>query len=72
MAPSATVVKELLAWEGELIQREEALAVREEKARISEKALAQVSASLDEEWTKAEAARQEYLNKIAKHTAHGR
>jgi hypothetical protein len=36
---SAAVVKELLAREGELTQREEALAAREEKARISEKAL---------------------------------
>jgi hypothetical protein len=40
---------------GELTQRVEALAARVDKARISEKALAQVSASLDEEWTKAEA-----------------
>jgi hypothetical protein len=39
-----------------LTRREEALATREEKARISEKALAQVSASLDEEQTKVEAA----------------
>jgi hypothetical protein len=39
-----------------LTRREEALATREEKARIFEKALAQVSASLDEEQTKAEAA----------------
>jgi hypothetical protein len=46
--------------------------VREEKARISEKSLAQVSASLDEEWTKAEATRQEYLNKMAEHTTHGK
>jgi hypothetical protein len=44
----------------------------EEKVRISKKALAQVNASLYEEWTKAEAARQEYLNKMAEHTAHGR
>jgi hypothetical protein len=55
-----------------LTRREEALTVREEKARISEKSLAQVSASLDEEWTKAEATRQEYLNKMAEHTTHGR
>jgi hypothetical protein len=38
--PSAAVVKELLAREGELTQWEEALAVREEKVTISEKALA--------------------------------
>jgi hypothetical protein len=70
--PSAAVVKELLAREGEITQREEALTAREEKARISEKAHAQVSASPDEEQTKAEAALQEYLDKMTEHTAHGR
>jgi hypothetical protein len=39
----------LLAREEELTWREEAVATREEKARISEKALAQVSAALDTE-----------------------
>jgi hypothetical protein len=39
----------LLAWEEELTRREEALATREEKARISERALAKVSADLDAE-----------------------
>jgi hypothetical protein len=59
--PSAAVVKELLAREGEITQREEALTAREEKARISEKALAH--ASLDEEQTKAKATLQEYLTR---------
>jgi hypothetical protein len=72
VAPSATVVEELLALEGELTRREEAPVKREEKARISEKALAQVSASLDEEWTKVEAARQEYLDRITEHTTRDR
>jgi hypothetical protein len=72
-ALSAVVVEELLAREGELTRREEALIAREEKVRISEKALAcPVSASLDEVRTKVEAARQEYLNKMAVHTARGR
>jgi hypothetical protein len=70
--PLTVVVEELLTWEGELCRTEEALTVREEKARISEKALAQVRASLDEEQTKAEATRQEYLNKMPEHTAHDR
>jgi hypothetical protein len=73
VAPSAAVVEELLArGGGELTQREEVLTEREEKARISKKALAQDSASLIEEWTKAKAARQEYRKKIAEHTAHGK
>jgi hypothetical protein len=42
-------------WEKEVVWREEALAMREEKAKISEKALAQVSATLDAERAKAEA-----------------
>jgi hypothetical protein len=70
--PLAAIVEELLAREGELTRREEAFTGREEKARISEKAHAQVSASLDEEQTKAEAALQEYLDKMAEHTARGR
>jgi hypothetical protein len=71
VAPSAAVVEELLVQEWVLTQKEEALSTREKKVRISEKALAQVSASLDEEWTKAKAARQEYLNKMAEHTTRG-
>jgi hypothetical protein len=70
-ASSATTVEGLLVQEGELTWREEALAVREEKARISEKALVQVSAALDVERTKVEASQQEYLNKIEAHNARG-
>jgi hypothetical protein len=39
--------EQLLAWVEELMQREEALIVREEKARIFEMALGKVSADLD-------------------------
>jgi hypothetical protein len=67
VAPSTTVVEELLAREGELTQKEEAFVAREEKARTSKKALVQVSAALDAERTKAKAARQEYLDKIEAH-----
>jgi hypothetical protein len=42
--------------------------LREEKARISEKALTKVSADQDVEWAKGEATRKEYLNKIEAHT----
>jgi hypothetical protein len=70
--PLATIVEGLLAREGELTRREEAFTGREEKVRISMQAHAQVSACLDEEQTKAEAALQEYLDKMAEHTAHGR
>jgi hypothetical protein len=45
----------LLTQLEELTSREEALATREEKARISEKALTKVSADLDNEWAKAKA-----------------
>jgi hypothetical protein len=62
------VVEELLAREGELTRREETLTAMEEKVRIFEKAFAQVSAALDGERTKAEATRQEYLDKIEAHT----
>jgi hypothetical protein len=41
--------EELQAREEELTQREEALTPQEEKARISEKALVNVSADLDAE-----------------------
>jgi hypothetical protein len=47
LAPTATAVEELLAREGELTRSEEALAVREEKVRISEKSLVHVSAAID-------------------------
>jgi hypothetical protein len=52
--------------------REEALAVREEKAKISEKALVKVSVDLDTKWAKAEATRKEYLNKMEAHTTHAK
>jgi hypothetical protein len=64
VALAATAAEELLALEGELMRREEALTVSEEKAWISEKALVQVSATLDVEQTGAVATQQEYLNKI--------
>jgi cysteinyl-tRNA synthetase len=74
-APALATVEEmqepLLMWEEELTWREEALATREEKARIFEKALAQVSAALDAEQAQAEATRQEYLDKIQSHVDHG-
>jgi hypothetical protein len=57
---------------GILTWREEELAVEEKKARISEKALARVSADLDMEQTKAEATRKEYLKKMATDTAHAK
>jgi hypothetical protein len=65
------VIEELLVREGELTQREETLTTREEEM-ISEKAHTQVSPALDEEWTKGEAAQQEYLGKIEAHTARGK
>jgi hypothetical protein len=65
-------VEELLAWEGELTWREEALSAREDKASISEQALVQVSAALDAEQTKADAAREVYLDKMEAHTTLGR
>jgi hypothetical protein len=49
--------------------REEALAAQEEEMRISEKALAKVSADLDAKWAKSEATQKEYLNKMEAHTA---
>jgi ribosomal protein L16 Arg81 hydroxylase len=72
MAPVVAMVEELqellLTREEELTRREQALAAREEKMRISKKALTHVSAALDAERAKAEAARQEYLEKIQAHT----
>jgi hypothetical protein len=76
VTPTPVVVEELhellLTREEELMRREEALAEREEKAGISEKALAKVSADLDEEWNNAEATQKEYLDKIQAHTPHAK
>jgi hypothetical protein len=47
----------------------ETLAVREEKAKIFEKALVMVSDDLDAERAKAEATWKEYLDKMEAHTA---
>jgi hypothetical protein len=58
----------LLTWEEELMQREEALVAREEKAGISEKALSKVSADLNAERAKAKATHKEYLKKMVAHT----
>jgi TnpA family transposase len=52
------------------MQREEALAMREEKAKISKKALVKVSADLDAEWAKADATQKEYLDKMKAHTSY--
>jgi hypothetical protein len=41
---------------------------REEKAKISEKALVKVSVNLDAEQAKAKATQKEYLNKMEAHT----
>jgi hypothetical protein len=49
------VVQGLLAQEGVLTRREDSLSVREEKARIFEKALIHVSTTLGVERTKAKA-----------------
>jgi hypothetical protein len=69
---TSTMVEELqeqlLAWEEELTQREEALAAREEKARIFEMALVKVSTDLDAEQAKTEATQKEYLDKMEGHT----
>jgi hypothetical protein len=70
--PLYTVVEEFLVWEGELTQREEALAMREDETRISEQALVQASTVLDEERAKDNPTRQEYLNKIEAHTTGGK
>jgi hypothetical protein len=71
-APVAVTVEELQellpTCEAELTQREEALTVWEEKAGISEKALAKVSADLNVEQTKVDATQKEYLDMMAAHT----
>jgi hypothetical protein len=60
---------QLLAQEEELTWREEALVMREEKTKVSEKALVKVNADLDAKWVKTEATRKEYLDKMEPHTA---
>jgi hypothetical protein len=72
VAMAEELQEQLLVREEELTWREEALATWEERARISEKALAQVSADLDAERANAEATRKEYLNKMEVHTAHAK
>jgi hypothetical protein len=49
-------------WSYFLTRREEALVAREEKAKISEKALIKVSADLDTKREKAEATRKHSLD----------
>jgi hypothetical protein len=61
----------LLMGEEEHTWREDALAMREENARVFKKALKQVSATLDMERAKDKASRQEYLGKIQTHINHG-
>jgi hypothetical protein len=55
-----------------LTRREEALAVREEKASISENDLVKVSANLDAEWAKTEATRKEYLDMMEMHITYAK
>jgi hypothetical protein len=62
-------VTRVLQWEEDLTYREEALDAREERAKISEKALVKVSADLNAEHAKAEASQKEYLDKMEAHTA---
>jgi citrate synthase len=57
MVAIAEEMQELLLMQEELTQREKALAAREEKARMSEKALTQVSTTLDAKRAKVEATR---------------
>jgi phage repressor protein C with HTH and peptisase S24 domain len=64
------VVEELLLWEGELMRREEALAMRENNTRISKQGLIQVSAALVAEQAKADAAWLESLDKVEAQTTH--
>jgi hypothetical protein len=63
VTPMAVVAGEVqvlfLAWEENLTRREEALAARKEKARVSKNALAKVSADLDTKRAKAEATQKE-------------
>jgi hypothetical protein len=64
--------EQLLVWEVELMRREEALTMWEEKSQISEIALVKVSADLDTEWAKIEATQKENFDKMERHTAHAR
>jgi hypothetical protein len=72
VVPAAVAVEEfqesLLVWEDDLTRRDEALTMREAKAGIFEKALAQVSITLNVERDKVEATWQEYLDKIQAHS----
>jgi hypothetical protein len=52
VAPAEELHKQLLTREEEMVWREDALAVREEKARIFDMALVKVSADLDAEQAK--------------------
>jgi hypothetical protein len=61
--------EQLLLWAEELMQREEALVTRVEKARIFEMALVKVSANLDAKQEITEATRKDYLDKMEAHTA---
>jgi hypothetical protein len=61
--------EQLRACLEEMMQREEALTVRKEKARISEMTLVKVSVDLDPERPKIEATQKEYLDKMETHTA---
>jgi hypothetical protein len=74
VVPAAVAVEEfqesLLVWEDDLTRRDEALTMREAKAGIFEKALAQVSITLNVERDKVEATWQEYLDKIQAHSDH--
>jgi hypothetical protein len=45
--------EQLLAWEEELTWREDTLAVREKKVKISKRAPVKVSADVDAKWEKA-------------------
>jgi hypothetical protein len=54
------------------MHREEAHLTREEKAKISEKALVKVNVDHDTEWAKTEATRKEYLDKMRAHTDRAR
>jgi hypothetical protein len=57
-------------WEEELTRREEALIMREEMNKISEKVLIKVNVDLDLERAKTEVTHQEYLDKMRAHTTH--
>jgi hypothetical protein len=62
--------EQLLAKEEELTCREEALAMWEEKVKISENALFKVSVDFDAERATIGPTRQVYLDKMRAHTGH--